>query len=718
MKTDKLHVILLALAVAGVCFGLYGMLLHDAAPQHQRGAANDGSPEAAQSSHKQATSSPVGENRPPAEAGQPGTTDWPGAAPVKAADAPSVATGMPDLRGDGVIEGLVLDAEGNPVAAARVGAIAQAPQLKHVAYTGRNEVIDDAARARMAEADRNTWRTTTDAAGKFRFAELAPGYQYTISVGHDLWGEQRRRDVAPGEKLIVQYDIVALTHGLALDVAGKPVPGLRLMLSQGFRYFSADGSSSGPAGAFVVRWRDDIQKFRLEAPGFIPSPEYGQEHRGGKDLRVTMRAAPRLSGLVETPTGAPVAKASVETIEARNAAGEALELEESGSATTDLAGRFVLDSLPQGEYSLQATIGEQTSAIVKVKLDSDTQVKLLLDIGGALVVRILNPQGKPIANTYIDVRDEGGMYLKCAEYETGNPGETSFTGLPRAVVQVRVQARQMAIQWHVVDLRQGAQRLDVVLKPGSVVTGKAMDGAGRGLAGLFLKLIPPGGGESGRWLITHTEDDGSFKTEPLSPGEWLVEVYLDIQGRRLATANLTITEGDLKQDVRLSGLCSVRVKITAEGGGARDWVRIFYSAGDDTEPTERHVGRDRNPPWTLPEGTYRFSASSGTLASKLMEVAIVSGRDNEVTLNLAQPNALRFRWIDPGSDLSRAGVKAADILLEYDGRPVHDRAELNRLIEANRDKATVPIVVLRGTTRVELNIPPAPFVIWLDPAVR
>jgi S1-C subfamily serine protease len=121
---------------------------------------------------------------------------------------------------------------------------------------------------------------------------------------------------------------------------------------------------------------------------------------------------------------------------------------------------------------------------------------------------------------------------------------------------------------------------------------------------------------------------------------------------------------------------------------------------------------------TLPEGTYLMAVSCGRLGSRLVEVTVAAGRLNEVTLTLVEANALRFGWVDQGSELFRAGVRTGDILIEYDARPVSNRAELNAMVEANRGKATVPVVVLRGTTRVELTIPAATLMANLEPAVR
>ncbi len=60
--------------------------------------------------------------------------------------------------------------------------------------------------------------------------------------------------------------------------------------------------------------------------------------------------------------------------------------------------------------------------------------------------------------------------------------------------------------------------------------------------------------------------------------------------------------------------------------------------------------------------------------------------------------------VEPGSPAARAGVKAEDIIVGFDGKPVTGIDDLHRLLTADRIGAQTTLVVLRGAERIELPI--------------
>jgi len=60
--------------------------------------------------------------------------------------------------------------------------------------------------------------------------------------------------------------------------------------------------------------------------------------------------------------------------------------------------------------------------------------------------------------------------------------------------------------------------------------------------------------------------------------------------------------------------------------------------------------------------------------------------------------------VEPGSSAARAGVKAEDIIVGFDGKPVTGIDDLHRLLTADRIGAQTTLVVLRGAERIELPI--------------
>ncbi|MCL4731159.1 MAG: carboxypeptidase regulatory-like domain-containing protein [Planctomycetes bacterium] len=710
MKLDRLHVALLVVAAAGLAFGVYGMTRPDGVAPPR--VATTGEPArtapAPDTPPERADTRPNGRATPGPSNREPGGENGSPEHAATVDPSPDTPQARPELRGDGVLEGMVLDAGGNPVPGARIGAAPQLPHSRGRTVSLNGASLDEATLRLIAEARRNTWHTTSDEAGRFAFRELARDHLYFVTAHHDLWGALRKTDCSAGETLILQYGVAALTLGEAVDPQGHPVPGLRVTRSWG-EAFHDSGEASPQPGRFVMRWEAGHVRFRIEAPGFVPSEPLGVETRGRRDLRVVLRVAPRLTGQVVSPSGSPVPKA---TVLALPAAGAENGPDDPIEVRCDVSGRFILHSLAPGEYQVKARAGALDSEPVSVKLESesDSDIKLVLDAGPALTVRVLNPEGKPVGNVWVTLQDAAGEHLHALSQETGVPGETLHLGLPRAVVEVRIDMHSDAYapQWHEVDLTTGPQRLEVTLAPGCVVTGRVTDSSGRGLADVYLRLTPPGGGEKGRYLVTYTRKDGAFTTQPLSRGAWAFEVFLDPQSRCEASEVVQITGTGLRHDIRVAGLCTLKVTVKGFPAGRNEWMTLWYSRGDGEPPSESFMDKPEHT-LTLPEGTYLMAVSCGRLGSRLVEVTVAAGRLNEVTLTLVEANALRFGWVDQGS---------GDILIEYDARPVANRAELNAMVEANRGKTTVPVVVLRGTTRVELTIPAATLMANLEPAVR
>ncbi len=60
--------------------------------------------------------------------------------------------------------------------------------------------------------------------------------------------------------------------------------------------------------------------------------------------------------------------------------------------------------------------------------------------------------------------------------------------------------------------------------------------------------------------------------------------------------------------------------------------------------------------------------------------------------------------VEPGSPAARAGVKAEDIIVGFDGKPVTGIDDLHRLLTADRIGAETNLLVLRNAERLELPI--------------
>ncbi len=200
-----------------------------------------------------------------------------------------------------------------------------------------------------------------------------------------------------------QLGVLCTLRGIARTPEGRPLPGLLLRLMRGeaddepsfIRPFSQkfpDVVQTDEHGAFVIAdlpsdiwWLcpepTDGRNPNLEAAPFttrVAIPEGARE----MDIDLEVHCGLYIRGIVEDPDGNPLERASV----------DALPLE----ASTDAHGQYRLGPLVPGAYELSAgKKGFAPSALVNARA-GDEGVRLRLERGGTLRVRIVDAAGNPL----------------------------------------------------------------------------------------------------------------------------------------------------------------------------------------------------------------------------------------------------------------------------------------------------------------------------------
>ena len=72
--------------------------------------------------------------------------------------------------------------------------------------------------------------------------------------------------------------------------------------------------------------------------------------------------------------------------------------------------------------------------------------------------------------------------------------------------------------------------------------------------------------------------------------------------------------------------------------------------------------------------------------------------------NLPAESAVMVTAVEPGSPAHRAGIMDGDVLVEADGRAVADIDALQKLMTDERVGVTFPLVVIRRTEKLTLNV--------------
>jgi putative serine protease PepD len=68
------------------------------------------------------------------------------------------------------------------------------------------------------------------------------------------------------------------------------------------------------------------------------------------------------------------------------------------------------------------------------------------------------------------------------------------------------------------------------------------------------------------------------------------------------------------------------------------------------------------------------------------------------------PNGVRFADIRPGSPAAKAGLKAGDILTEFDGKPIQNLYDFTYALRAKKPGQEVLVKVLRGDQPIEAKV--------------
>lgn len=393
------------------------------------------------------------------------------------------------------------------------------------------------------------------------------------------------------------------------DRAGEAhvLAGARADFSAGLvtNFILQDGQIELAVGAFVA----------MGAGGPPPSPE--------------PRA--RVRGVVRDPAGHLIAGAEV----GYGPPGQRL----LASVTSDDDGAFELVDVPAGEWRLRASgpEGGRYDEILRLENDQDVSWNPLLERGHELTGRLLLPDGAPLADSEVELWNDGGALLFRAVTRTNEDGRFAFAHLARGSYELHVRT---------VEARFPVRIVAPVLAPGELGTLQLTEGE-VARHRLVVALEDAGGarlpegkmrlwhGESGRGVeLDGLDEDGRLTCDGLPRGLYRVEVGGALGWRDLGTSWI---EEDLDLGhVRFArpGFLSLAHRPAAERGAAVAltlWsvhpdVLAQVEQSNDLQPLLR-VAR---------AGDYALCLGAGE-ARQEAALTVTSGRTTALELDGAHP---------------------------------------------------------------------------------
>jgi protocatechuate 3,4-dioxygenase beta subunit len=299
--------------------------------------------------------------------------------------------------------------------------------------------------------------------------------------------------------------------------------------------------------------------------------------------------------------------------------------------------------------------------------DGTTRLDLTLAATGRIALRVVDPDGGPVADAQLTFRDARGEMLPYAPNRTDARGEAFAPGLGAGVHDIVVQPRAWATtRTRVVVPEGGLAEATVHVAPGLVLEGAAVDAAGAPVAGLDVTFEAPGDDTTPpQYIRTVTDRRGRFRFTGLLHVPGTLE--LDDWGERWSFVQRKAQPGGSALTIVVRRAASVRGRFTPVP--ERRWFTWVTMRDPDDDrayvaPDDCRTDADGSfALHGLPEGdsmTLRFDVANGRVAD-LQIAPLLPGEQRDVgTLVVMAARPLRGRAVDrDGVPFARVRVTLA-----------------------------------------------------------
>lgn len=495
-------------------------------------------------------------------------------------------------------------------------------------------VEDGGARGPVAEAlvwmaDDPAAFVRTDARGTYTVT--ATGEKAGLAA--DALGYLPARDTTRGATgPTLALTPLATVSGTVVDEAGRPVADAVLRAALG-RVDWRPGQApplplpparSGPQGEFRLEVRPGREtKLTASHPRFtsssLPLPELAP-HASRKDVRIVLRQGLTGAGKVVDGTGQPIAGAEVLLAPVRDPnALPSFDASESFTppATTDIAGRFVVEHRDPGTYNLIAAARGFASTLVpgiELAAGSSQPIDLgtvTLAPGLTLEGFVVDPQGRPIAGAQVLGGGSSSRWVEDGILSAAD-GSFSIPDLQRGDKVTLSVSKKGYAGARLSDLEvPRAEPLRIVLEPGVRITGRVVNEAGDPLANAAISLFRMDNqlvgsmGPAGSFAaMGRSEADGGFVLEPVKAGKHRIVVIAagfvekEVSGLEVAGSDLEDLQIVLSRGAVVAGhvagpdgksVAGARVQLVEEEGQF-SLSRYFNSGQTDADGNYRLEG--------------------------------------------------------------------------------------------------------------------------------
>ncbi len=536
---------------------------------------------------------------------------------------------------------------------------------------------------------------------------------------------------------------------------GKPVTNLEVELDTGVRLF---GKVTGPDGAAladanvslaiiggpgmnVARATDkrtitnssgEYELDALEAGEEtleISHSKYLTERKSielkGREQRldVQLSAGNRVSGVVVSEAGGPVAEADVEAVAAGGM---------PRHVKSDSSGRFEFDSLSPARYQFSASKAGFVEATLK---DVDVAaagapVRLVLKSGGTIYGYVRGLSADELTSTTVEARGVESS----ATATVDATGAYRLEGVPAGTVTVRATmmgrgfTSRKTSPSQTVEMAPGASRqLDLEYRSDTVIKGRVRRN-GQPLSGASVMFFPRPGSTVQSSAQTTADEQGNYTVSGLEDGEYSVMIN-DMQRFTSHSTNYEV-RGSATFDIDHDAY-TLRGRVVNAASGdpipeARVQLRGSGSSASAMRFAERVAITDANGTFSLDlvsPGSYVVTADRQGFGNDPRDITISNRAVDDLELRLQPSDGVTLKIVD-----QRDGrvLRAQVVVFDMQGRVMNDQrgfvfggdtsSEMNMSLAAGQYQATISAMGY-GTRQVTLRSP-SNQTIGLTPAAR
>lgn len=476
---------------------------------------------------------------------------------VKSVKVPAQGALRVELKAGGIVTGKVTNADGTPAKGMMV-MLQKLPAIMKMSTTGED----------------GTYRVSGLAGGSYLFYVMENPAAMMGGGGFNLRSESVR--VEEGKTVVKDH-----VMGSGIKVTGKvtrgsePVSGAMIMLMPGSGNAGPMGMPTGPGAGFAMGSTKEDGTYEITGvkPGrYSVMIQSGMIGGGGggesvvvpegatvvrKDIALPVDS---LQGQVVDENGEPVSGAQVMAVKPGTNMSSASDLgsimENMGGQTfSDDDGRFALENIKAGVYSLRVSATGHGTAVVEPVTagPGGGDVRVVLSRGQAVKIKVVDPDGKPVSGAGIYMKDVTGRDLSTIDafdaVRTGADGTATVQAPPGDIVfEAVVRGFAPGSSGATVP---ASSEVTIRLVRGGKVRVRVLDAGGSPLAGAGVAFLDAGGEPVQMRLAMEnmaellggagTDDGGIVERGDLPPGSYRVRAAA---GDRSAEEAVRVVAGE------------------------------------------------------------------------------------------------------------------------------------------------------------------------------